>query len=113
MTGAVIMLIGLGIDALIGWPNALYAAIRHPVVWIGQVIGWLDSWLNLTETDAAQRLITGIVTALAVIALCGLPAVTAGCGKSGAATRGGGAAQGTTGAPDLSEAAAREEGVVH
>ncbi|MEZ4256625.1 MAG: L,D-transpeptidase [Polyangiales bacterium] len=48
-------------------------------------------------------------TALAVIALCGLPAVTAGCGKSGAATRGGGAAQGTTGAPDLSEAAAREE----
>ncbi|PQV55759.1 adenosylcobinamide-phosphate synthase [Defluviimonas denitrificans] len=69
MTGAVIMLIGLGIDALIGWPNALYAAIRHPVVWIGQVIGWLDSWLNLTETDAAQRRIAGLVAALAVIAL--------------------------------------------
>lgn len=69
MTGAAIMLIGLAIDALVGWPKALFAAIGHPVGWMGYVIRQLDTWLNLEETEDGARRIAGLVAALAVIAL--------------------------------------------
>ena len=69
MTGAAIMLIGLAIDALVGWPGALFRAIGHPVVWLGHVIRQFDIWLNLDEAEEAPRRLAGAVAAIAVIAL--------------------------------------------
>ncbi len=69
MTGATIMLIGLAMDALIGWPNALFRGIGHPVTWMGHVIRQLDAWLNIDGTDDGPRRIAGLVAALAVILL--------------------------------------------
>lgn len=68
MTGAAIMLIGLLIDAVVGWPTALFRAVGHPVTWIGQVIRLLDEWLNMDEAEDRPRRIAGLVAALAVIA---------------------------------------------
>ncbi|MGB5066301.1 MAG: adenosylcobinamide-phosphate synthase CbiB, partial [Albidovulum sp.] len=69
MTTAVIVLVALGMDALLGWPMWLYRLIGHPVTWIGRLIGRLDHWLNLEETGSKERQLAGIVTALTVIGL--------------------------------------------
>lgn len=68
MTGAAIMLIGLLIDAVVGWPTAFFRVIGHPVTWTGQVIRLLDDWLNMDEAEDRPRRIAGLVAALAVIA---------------------------------------------
>lgn len=68
MTGAAIMLIGLLIDAVVGWPTAFFRVIGHPVTWMGQVIRLLDDWLNMDEAEDRPRRIAGLVAALAVIA---------------------------------------------
>lgn len=68
MTGAAIMLIGLLTEALIGWPQALFRAIGHPVTWMGQVIRLLDEWLNMDEGEDGARRMAGLMAALAVIA---------------------------------------------
>ena len=38
--------LALLLERFIGYPPALYAAIRHPVVWMGALIGLLDARLN-------------------------------------------------------------------
>lgn len=68
MTGAAIMLVGLAIEAVVGWPDALFRAIGHPVTWLGNLIRQLDEWMNLENVDDRQRRIAGALAALAVIA---------------------------------------------
>lgn len=69
MTSALVMLLALGIEAVIGWPRALHDRIGHPVTWIGRLIAELDAWLNLPEAAAATRRNAGIVAAAVVIAV--------------------------------------------
>lgn len=66
MTGAAIMLVALGLDALVGWPRRLHALIGHPVVWIGWLIGAFDRWINLDGADEGARRLAGVVTALVI-----------------------------------------------
>ncbi len=68
MTGAAIMLVGFAIEAVIGWPKALYRAIGHPVTWLGHLIRQLDEWMNLENVDDQPRRIAGAIAALAVVA---------------------------------------------
>ena len=63
MVSAGIMLIALAIDALIGWPNALFSMIGHPVTWIGRLVNRLDNWVNLEGTKGADRRTAGIEVA--------------------------------------------------
>lgn len=42
------------VEAVAGYPDPLYARIRHPVVWIGALIAQLDGALN-RETDGFDR----------------------------------------------------------
>lgn len=68
MFGAGVMLAGLAIDALIGWPKPVFAAIGHPVTWIGRLIDALDRWLNIEGTDDRDRRMAGLAAALLTIA---------------------------------------------
>ena len=34
------------LEAVFGYPSALYRAIGHPVTWMGRMLGWLDRTLN-------------------------------------------------------------------
>ncbi len=79
MTGdaAAVMLVALALDAALGWPPALFAAIGHPVTWIGALIGRLDRWLNIDGADPTLTRLAGLVAALAVIGLAGGLAVLA------------------------------------
>ncbi|HHY50431.1 MAG TPA: cobalamin biosynthesis protein, partial [Alphaproteobacteria bacterium] len=38
--------LALLLERLVGYPRPLFAAIRHPVVWMGALIDWLERRLN-------------------------------------------------------------------
>jgi adenosylcobinamide-phosphate synthase len=59
-------LLAVAIEAMIGWPAPVYAAIGHPVTWIGALIAALDRTLN-RETDSFDRRRTMGMIALAVL----------------------------------------------
>lgn len=65
-----LLVIALGLDAAFGWPDALYRAIRHPVVWIGALIGLLDRSLNRPTWRVWQRQIAGIIALLILLGIC-------------------------------------------
>ncbi|WP_211107137.1 adenosylcobinamide-phosphate synthase CbiB [Azospirillum thermophilum] len=58
----------LAIEAAAGYPDALYARIRHPVVWIGTLIGHLDRALNDERESFDRRKAYGVL-AVAVLLL--------------------------------------------
>ncbi len=61
------------IDCLIGWPNALFARIGHPVTWLGALISYLDRALN--QGARSRRLWTGALTTCLVVLAALLPAL--------------------------------------
>ena len=70
LTFPLAMLIALTIDAVIGWPDALYRRIGHPVTWIGALISALEARLN--RAKQARR--NGVITCAAVVACAAIPA---------------------------------------
>lgn len=62
---AAAMLLALAIDVSLGWPEALFRRIGHPVTWIGRMISALEAALN--SGDAQRQKLAGAVAALAVI----------------------------------------------
>ena len=65
--------LALLIERLFGYPRRLYGALRHPVVWMGALIGWLDRRLNTGEgrrgRGVAALVALLIVTALITVAI--------------------------------------------
>ena len=65
----------MAVDAVLGWPVALFARIGHPVTWLGGLIAALDArWNRPTDTPAMRRM-AGVAAALIAIAL----AASVGC----------------------------------
>jgi adenosylcobinamide-phosphate synthase len=62
------MLVAIAVDALLGWPNALFARVGHPVTWLGDLIGALDARWNRSSDTPVMRRVAGGVAALVVIA---------------------------------------------
>ncbi|TWB69312.1 adenosylcobinamide-phosphate synthase [Nitrospirillum amazonense] len=60
-------LAALALEALLGYPDALYARIRHPVVWIGALISGLDHAWNQAERPVAWRKAAGILAELVLV----------------------------------------------
>lgn len=67
MIGA--MAVALALDAALGWPDAVYRRVGHPVTWIGRLIAMLDTRLNDGAPQARRRagILTAGVTLTAVI----------------------------------------------
>jgi adenosylcobinamide-phosphate synthase len=63
------MAVAMGVDAVLGWPDGLFARVGHPVTWLGRLIGTLDARWNQTTDASWKRRAAGIVAALIVIAL--------------------------------------------
>ena len=63
-----LMLAAWAIEAAFGWPKALYARIRHPVVWIGWLITACKRLGNRIAWPHAARYGAGVVTTLIVVA---------------------------------------------
>ena len=57
----------LAVEACVGYPQALYARIAHPVVWIGRLIETLEHrWNDPARSDAARRMLG--VAAMTIVA---------------------------------------------
>lgn len=62
-----------GLEVLVGWPGWLYVRIRHPVVWLGAFISYLEKAFNRQVWPHKVRYALGCVTSLAVVgAVCAL-----------------------------------------
>jgi len=59
------MAIALALEAAVGWPDALYRRIGHPVTWIGALIAGLERRWN----RGAHRRARGVAAALLVIGI--------------------------------------------
>lgn len=57
-----LLLAALIVEACVGYPQALYRVIRHPVVWIGVVIDVLERQLNRPALGDEVRRSLGILT---------------------------------------------------
>jgi adenosylcobinamide-phosphate synthase len=63
------MAVAMVLDALMGWPGALFTRIGHPVTWLGRLIDALDARWNRTGDAPWLRRAAGAAAALIVIAL--------------------------------------------
>jgi adenosylcobinamide-phosphate synthase len=63
------MAVAMSVDALLGWPDPLFARIGHPVTWLGRLIDFLDKKCNRSSASAGVRRAAGAAAALIVIAL--------------------------------------------
>lgn len=70
------MLTAMVLELCLGWPQSLFAVIRHPVVWIGWMITRLERHLNRKESRPLIRQLFGMLTALLVIAVTTLVAIS-------------------------------------
>jgi adenosylcobinamide-phosphate synthase len=61
------MLTAFAIDAIYGWPDTLHRWIRHPVVWIGAMVDWLDNALNRSDKGQVWQLFAGALTTTIVV----------------------------------------------
>ena len=66
---AAAMAVAMAVDALLGWPDGLFARIGHPVTWLGRLIALLDARWNRSADLSSKRRAAGAVAALIVIAL--------------------------------------------
>jgi adenosylcobinamide-phosphate synthase len=68
---AVVLFAALLLEAGFGYPNRLFAAIGHPVTWIGALTTWLDRTLNRDAWSDPARKATGVLALVTLIAIVG------------------------------------------
>ncbi|MGA2636323.1 adenosylcobinamide-phosphate synthase CbiB [Methylocella sp.] len=66
--------LALAIEAAIGYPPRLFAAIGHPVTWIGALISALDQRLNRDDLSFGQRRLFGGAALALILAAAGAAA---------------------------------------
>jgi adenosylcobinamide-phosphate synthase len=69
--------LALLIERWVGYPPRLTAAIGHPVMWFGFVIGYLEARLNTDKRNAEQRRLAGLVALAVLLVLVLVVAVAA------------------------------------
>lgn len=67
----IITLLAWAIEAIFGWPSWLYDRIRHPVVWIGTLISFLERRLNNENVSHGKRVwLGGFTSFVTILAVC-------------------------------------------
>ncbi len=61
-------------EAGIGYPQRLFAVMKHPVVWAGRLIAVLDQRLNQERLSPARRRIRGVLAVAVLLACAMVPA---------------------------------------
>ncbi len=54
---------------MVGYPNAVYRLVGHPVTWIGKLITWCDEGWNSGARSSRQRRLCGVVTLIVLLAV--------------------------------------------
>ncbi len=66
-----IAVLAVGLEAAIGYPARLFAAIGHPVTWMGALLAALDRRLNREAWSPARRRATGALALAILLAASG------------------------------------------
>ena len=66
-----LLAVALAIEAVAGYPDALYARFRHPVVWIGALIAQFDRTLNHDRDGFERRRAFGVLAVVALLLAVG------------------------------------------
>lgn len=56
-------------ERLIGYPDRLFAAIGHPVTWLGRLIAFLDRTLNRPTDSDFRRRMSGVLALVIIVAI--------------------------------------------
>ncbi|WP_395667212.1 adenosylcobinamide-phosphate synthase CbiB [Methylocella sp.] len=75
MSFAAMTLAALCLDVLLGWPARVYAAVGHPVSWLGRLVAALDRRLNRASDGALGRRALGALAVALTLAAAALPAL--------------------------------------
>lgn len=67
-------LAALAVEALAGYPDALYRRIGHPVTWMGALVAALDRGLNRDGAPPGRRRAAGMVALAVLLGATGLAA---------------------------------------
>jgi adenosylcobinamide-phosphate synthase len=62
-------LVAGAVEAAVGYPDAVYRALGHPVTWIGRLIAWADERWNSEQDSPAQQRTQGIVLVVALLVI--------------------------------------------
>jgi adenosylcobinamide-phosphate synthase len=62
-------LIAVVAEAMVGYPNAAYRLIGHPVSWFGRLITWCDDSWNSAAKSGPERRAWGVATLLLLLAV--------------------------------------------
>ena len=65
---ALVMLLALGLEGLLGWPDGLFDRIGHPVTWMGRVIEACDKRFNRDSDRDPVRRRAGVAVVLVLCA---------------------------------------------
>ena len=68
---ALLTLLALLFEAMLGYPELVSRAIGHPVMWMGGLIGALDRWLNREGATPWQRRCAGVLALSILILIVG------------------------------------------
>jgi adenosylcobinamide-phosphate synthase len=63
--------LALLVERLVGYPRPLYGAIRHPVVWMGALLAWLDARFNTGDNRKGRGLVALLTLLLVTVAVTG------------------------------------------
>ncbi len=77
---ALSMLVAMAVEGALGWPDALYRRIGHPVTWAGALIRWADQTLNRESHPSWLRRVLGVLVCLGITVVAwGLAALVVSC----------------------------------
>jgi adenosylcobinamide-phosphate synthase len=62
-------LLAVLLEAVVGYPDALYRLVGHPVTWLGRLIAWSDRNWNSPSADFAERRRRGVATLALLLAV--------------------------------------------
>lgn len=74
---ATLALAALLLEAAVGYPDAIYRRIGHPVTWLGALIARCDTALNRAATAPASRRLAGVACTAAIVAVALLAGLAA------------------------------------
>jgi adenosylcobinamide-phosphate synthase len=62
-------LVAIATEAMVGYPNAVYRLVGHPVTWIGKFITWCDEAWNSGTQSSRERRLYGVVTLILLLVI--------------------------------------------
>lgn len=62
-------LVAGAVETGVGYPDAVYRAIGHPVTWMGRLIAWADNRWNSEQDSPVQQRTQGIVLVVVLLAI--------------------------------------------